>query len=82
MNQTTVLALKAGIAKSRADWAADPKNEGEPVVAIQLHLLEELVDDLIAANETNVMAIEAREKADERARTIVRSAVKRGGRKK
>ncbi len=82
MNQASILALRAGVDKAKADWAADPANTGEPAVAIQLSILEELLDDLLVANETNVQAISAREKADERAKVIMRQAVSKKGKRK
>lgn len=63
MNQASLVALKAGIEKSKAEWRSHPENTGEATVAIQLPILEELVDDLIAANEVAVRAIADREKA-------------------
>lgn len=82
MNQASIVGLRAGIEAAKKDWAADPSNTGIPMVAIQLPVLEELLDDLAAANEVNVRAIEAREKADERAKALMTGAVRKGKRKK
>lgn len=61
MNQASVTALRAGIEKAKVDWAANPENEGIPMVALQLPVLEELLDDLVAANDVNVKLIADRE---------------------
>ncbi|MGH7422931.1 MAG: hypothetical protein ACREJ1_04550 [Candidatus Methylomirabilales bacterium] len=63
MNQASIQGLRVGIEKAKADWASNPTNTGTPVVAIQLPLLEELLDDLAAANEQNVFTLQAREEA-------------------
>ncbi len=83
MNQASIIALRGGIEKAKVDWAANPANEGAPMVAIQLPLLEELLDDLAAANEVNVKALAAREEADAKAKAMMSQAFcKKGKRKK
>ncbi len=62
MNQASILALRAGIEKAKVDWASDPANKGVPMVALQLPVLEELLDDLADANELALKTIVKREK--------------------
>ncbi len=82
MNQASIQALRLGIDKAKQDWASNPANEGTPMVAIQLPILEELLDDLELANEVNVRTIAAREEADAKAKSIMRSAVQKKGKRK
>ncbi len=82
MNQASILALRAGIEKAKVDWAADPANEGVPMVAIQLPILEELLDDLAVANEVNVKALAAREAADAKAKAMMSQAFRKKGKQK
>lgn len=77
MNQASILALRAGIDQAKKDWSANPENYGAAHIALPLPILEELLDDLAAANETNVRAIKAREDADATTKAVMRGLKKK-----